>query len=39
MYARNSGTDENVGTASRLFRADQRIYHDPDHPSAILLPQ
>ncbi len=39
MYARNSGTDENVGTASRLFPADQRIYHDPDHPSAILLPQ
>lgn len=38
MFARNSGTDENVGTAARFVAADRRISHDPDHPSAILLP-
>jgi len=34
---RNSGTGEPAGLAPML-PADQEIFHDPDHPSAILLP-
>ncbi len=37
-YARNPGTGEPLGTATTLRAADQRVYHDPDHPSAIILP-
>jgi putative CocE/NonD family hydrolase len=37
-YARNSGTDEPLATATALLPAHQRVYHDPDHPSAIILP-
>jgi uncharacterized protein len=37
-YARNPGTGEPLGTASALLPADQTVYHDPDHPSAIILP-
>jgi putative CocE/NonD family hydrolase len=36
-YARNPGSGEPLGTATRLFVADQSIYHDPHHPSAIIL--
>jgi hypothetical protein len=39
MFARNSGAPGNVGTATELFAADQVIYHDPEHPSAVLLPE
>jgi len=34
---RNSGTGEPAGVA-RMLPADQEVFHDPDHPSAILLP-
>jgi putative CocE/NonD family hydrolase len=37
-YARNTGTGEPLGTATRLVRADQQVFHDPGHPSAITLP-
>jgi uncharacterized protein len=37
-YARNPGTGEPRATAARLVAADQSVYHDPEHPSAITLP-
>jgi uncharacterized protein len=35
---RNTGTDEPLATATTLCAADQEIFHDPEHPSAITLP-
>ncbi|HWF81775.1 MAG TPA: CocE/NonD family hydrolase [Streptosporangiaceae bacterium] len=37
-FARNPGTGEPLGTATVLKTADQQIYHDPDHRSAVVLP-
>lgn len=37
-YVRNTGTGEPLGTGATLQVADQQVYHDPDHPSAIVLP-
>lgn len=37
-YARNTGTDEPLGTATRLVPVDMEIFHDHAHPSAIHLP-
>jgi len=37
-YARNHGTGEPRATAVELRAADQTVHHDPDHPSAIILP-
>jgi hypothetical protein len=37
-YARNPGTGEPLATATRLLPADQSVYHDPEHPSAVILP-
>jgi len=37
-YARNPGTGESRATATTLRAADQAVYHDPAHPSAIVLP-
>ena len=37
-YARNTGTGEPIATATTLVTAHQHVYHDPSHPSAILLP-
>jgi len=37
-YARNTGTGEPHAVATRLVAADQSVYHDPEHPSAIILP-
>jgi hypothetical protein len=37
-YARNPGSGEPRATATRLVPADQSVYHDPDRPSAIILP-
>ncbi len=36
-FARNPGTGEPLASASRLIAADQALYHDPAHPSAIVL--
>ena len=37
-YARNSGTSEPLATNTTLRAAHQAVYHDPEHPSAVLLP-
>lgn len=37
-FARNPGSGEPLATATKLIVADQAVYHDPDHPSAITLP-
>ncbi|MER5433647.1 CocE/NonD family hydrolase [Streptomyces sp. NPDC002588] len=37
-YARNPGTGEPRATATTLRAADQQVFHDPEHPSAVLLP-
>jgi predicted acyl esterase len=37
-YARNHGTGEPRATATRLVAADQAVYHDAAHASAIILP-
>jgi len=36
-YARNTGSGESLGSATKLVAADQSVYHDPDHPSAVVL--
>ena len=35
--ARNTGSGEPLATASGLVAADQEVFHDPDHPSKIVL--
>jgi hypothetical protein len=37
-YARNPGSGEPLATASTLHAVRQAVYHDPVHPSAVLLP-
>jgi putative CocE/NonD family hydrolase len=37
-FARNTGSGEPIATATTLRVADQEIYHDPAHPSAVILP-
>lgn len=37
-YNRNPGTGEPRATAATLRIADQQVLHDPEHPSAIILP-
>ncbi|MGF7236692.1 MAG: CocE/NonD family hydrolase, partial [Frankia sp.] len=37
-FARNPGTGEPLGEATRLVASDQAVHHDADHPSAIVLP-
>jgi len=37
-YPRNLGTGEPLATGTTMCAADQQVYHDPAHPSAILLP-
>jgi len=37
-YNRNLGTGEARATATTLHTANQQIFHDPNHPSAIILP-
>ena len=36
-FARNLGTGEPRPTATKLQAADQTVYHDPAHPSAVIL--
>ena len=36
-FARNPGTGEPLASASRLLGANQTVYHDPEHPSAVVL--
>ncbi len=37
-FARNSGSEEPLTTGITLLKAEQQIYHDPMHPSSIILP-
>jgi uncharacterized protein len=37
-FMRNLGSGEPLATGIRLVVADQTVYHDPLHPSAIVLP-
>ncbi|WP_188193314.1 CocE/NonD family hydrolase [Nonomuraea sp. SYSU D8015] len=37
-YDRNPGTGEPRATAATLRAADQEVFHDPAHPSAVILP-
>lgn len=37
-WSRNLGTGEPLGTGTRMMAADQTIYHDRAHPSALVLP-
>ncbi len=36
-YARNLGSGEPLGAGTTLIVADQSIYHDPTHPSALVV--
>ncbi|HEY0756078.1 MAG TPA: CocE/NonD family hydrolase [Ktedonobacteraceae bacterium] len=36
-FARNTGSGEPLATSTKLICADQSIYHDPEHPSAIII--
>jgi hypothetical protein len=36
--SRNLGTGELLMHSTTMQAANQTIYHDPDHPSALLLP-
>jgi putative CocE/NonD family hydrolase len=37
-FSRNTGTGEPLATAMTLVAADQQVHHDPEHPSAVILP-
>ena len=37
-FARNTGSGEDLATTTKLLVADQAVYHDAAHPSAITLP-
>ena len=38
LFARNLGLGEPIATASRMQAAEQQVFHDPGHPSAVELP-
>jgi len=37
-FDRNSNTEESPEHGSKFAKAENRIYHDTEHPSAIILP-
>ncbi len=37
-YARNTGTDEPLHSATTVQETTIEVFHDPEHPSAVLLP-
>lgn len=37
-YDRNPNTDAPLGRTTRMETATQTVYHDAEHPSAIVLP-
>jgi putative CocE/NonD family hydrolase len=37
-FARNYGTGEPLATATELLATRTTVHHDPDHPSAVVLP-
>ena len=36
-FMRNGGTAEPLGSATSLLAADQKIFHDPAHPSRVVF--
>jgi uncharacterized protein len=38
-FARNLGSDERHDVGTVMFTAEQAIFHDSDHPSAVVLPR
>jgi putative CocE/NonD family hydrolase len=38
LFARNLGTGEPIGQGRATRSADQEVFHDPEHPSALELP-
>jgi putative CocE/NonD family hydrolase len=38
-FARNLGSDERHDVGTVMFAAEQAIFHDADHPSAVILPR
>jgi hypothetical protein len=36
--SRRQNVGEPIATASRMQAADQQVFHDPGHPSAVELP-
>ena len=38
VHSRNLGSGEPIGTATTFCVADQEIFHDPAHPSSVVLP-
>ncbi|MGB8455330.1 MAG: CocE/NonD family hydrolase [Anaerocolumna sp.] len=37
-WNRNLGTGESLGTGTKMLIAEQSVYHDLAHPSAVILP-
>lgn len=37
-YDRNLNTGEDIGTSTRIVAAANRVWHDPAHPSRLILP-
>jgi putative CocE/NonD family hydrolase len=37
-FTRNTGTGEPFATTTRLVAVDTHVHHDPEHPSALLVP-
>ena len=37
-YDRNLSTGEDQATGTRMIKATNRVYHDREHPSALMLP-
>jgi len=37
-FSRNTGSGEPLATATTLHVAHQQIFHDPEHPAALILP-
>jgi hypothetical protein len=37
-FDRNLNTGEPVATGTRMMKAQQAVYHDAEHPSALVLP-
>ncbi len=38
LWSRNTGSGEPLATATRLIAAEQTVYHDASHPSALIVP-
>ena len=37
-FDRNLNTGEDIGTGTRMVRAENRVWHDAEHPSRLILP-